>query len=68
MQQHGFAKAHRLTRAAHQARCRLFHILRTARIGACQSLMTRKVSTEVAKEFERLADIEASIKQAILRA
>ena len=69
MQQHGFAKAHRLTRAAHQAGCRLWHESSGgARIGACQASMTRKAWTEVAKEVERLADIEASIKQAMLRA
>ena len=39
-----------------------------AAFGACQSSMAKEAWTVAAKEFERLADIEASIKEAILLA
>jgi hypothetical protein len=39
-----------------------------ATFGACQSSMTNEAWTDAAREFARLADIEATIKEAILRA
>jgi hypothetical protein len=39
-----------------------------AAFGACQSSMTKDAWAEAAKDFERLADLEASIKNAILLA
>jgi hypothetical protein len=47
---------------------RQLKLKQAAAFGACQSSMTKEAWTEAAKDFERLADIEASIKDAILLA
>jgi hypothetical protein len=51
----------------HEGLRRLKHE-QAAAFGACQSSMTKEAWTEAAKDFERLADLEARIKQAILTA
>ena len=47
---------------------RQLKLKQAAAFGACQSSMTKEAWTEAAKDFERLADLEASIKDAILLA
>lgn len=50
------------------ARLQGLKLQQAAAFGACQSLMTSEAWTGAAKELETLADIEASIKEAILLA